>query len=100
MGGVVGDVGEVDAEADHGRLVADRRDALDRARRPRPGRGRRPRSARRAVEVVRPLAVGGRAERVEHADLGPAREQRVDDVGADEAGAAGDEDRPARRARL
>ena len=45
------------------------------------------------VEVVRPLAVGGRQQRVEHAHLVPGVEQRVDDVRADEAGAAGDEDR-------
>ena len=93
VGHVVGDVADVGAEAHHRRLVADRSGAGDRPR----GRGGvadvalEPLGAR--VEVVRPLAVRGRQQAVEDAHLVPALEQRVDDVGADEAGAAGDEDR-------
>ena len=45
------------------------------------------------VQVVRPLAVGGGQQHVEHAHLVAGLEQRVDHVRADEAGAAGDEDR-------
>ena len=93
VGDVVGDVAEVDAEPDHRRLVADRRDAR------RSARGDDVRVAHVAldqlgarVEVVGPLAVRGRQQHVEHAHLVPALEQRVDDVGADEPGAAGDED--------
>ena len=48
MGDVVGDVAEVDAEADHRGLVADGVDARDGARDRRPGRARRPRRTRRA----------------------------------------------------
>ena len=94
VGDVVGDVAEVDAEPDHRRLVADRRDAVDRAR-------DHVRIADVAldqlgarVEVVRPLAVRGLEQDVSSTRTSrPAREQRVDDVRADEAGAAGDEDR-------
>ena len=100
MGDVVGDVAEVDAEADHRRLVADRGDAVD-------GAGDDVGVAHVAldelgarVEVVGPLAVRGGQQQVEHADLVAALQQRVDDVRADEAGAAGDEDGRARRARL
>ena len=44
------------------------------------------------VEVVRALAVRGGQQRVDDPHLLAALEQRVDDVRADEAGAAGDED--------
>ena len=47
----------------------------------------------RGVHVLRPLAVGGGQQHVEHAHLVAGVEQRVDHVRADEAGAAGDEDR-------
>ena len=52
------------------------------------------------VEVVGPLAVRGLEQRVEHADLVALLQQRVDDVRADEAGAAGDEDHGAPGYRL
>ena len=44
------------------------------------------------VEVVGPLAVRGFEQQVEDPHLVTALEQGVDDVRADEAGAAGDED--------
>jgi hypothetical protein len=45
------------------------------------------------VEVGRRLTVHGRVQRVQHPHVVVAKgEQRVDDVGADEAGATGDED--------
>ncbi len=49
---------------------------------------------RRGVEVLRRPAgrMGERVEVVEDPHLLPAGEQRVDEMGADEAGAAGDED--------
>ena len=92
MGDVVGDVAEVDAEPDHRRLMADRGDALDRA-------GDHVRVAHVAldqlgarIEVVRPLAVRGRQQACRARAPRARLEQRVDDVRADEAGAAGDED--------
>ena len=92
---VVRDVADVGAEAHHRRLVADRGGAGDGPR----GRGGIADVAldplRARVEVVRPLAVRGRQQAVEDAHLVAALEQRVDDVGADEAGAAGDEDQAA-----
>jgi hypothetical protein len=47
------------------------------------------------IEVIGALAVGGGQERVDDADVVTGCEQRVDDVRADKARAAGDEDRPA-----
>ena len=44
------------------------------------------------IEVVGVLRMDVGREQVEHAHLVPLVEQRIDDVGADEAGAAGDED--------
>ena len=94
MADVVGDVAEVDAEPDHRRLVADGVDAGDRA-----GDGRRRSRTSPSiqlgarVEVVGPLAVrGARAAASSTRTSWPRVEQRVDDVRADEAGAAGDED--------
>ena len=93
VGDVVGDVADVGSETDHRRLVADGGDAGHRA-------GDRagvadvaldPLCAR--VHVLRPLAVGGGQQHVQHAHLVAGLEQRVDHVRADEAGAAGDEDR-------
>ena len=88
----VREVAEVDPEPDHRRLVRDRVGAAHGA----VGDGGvaqialdplRPRS-----EVGGPLAVRGRQERVDHADVVAGRQQRVDDVRADEPGAAGHED--------
>ena len=100
VGDVVGDVAEVDAEADHRRLVADRGHAVERA-------GERVGIAHVAldelgarVEVVGPLAVRGFEQQVEHPHLVALLEQGVDDVRADEAGAAGDEDHGAPGYRL
>ena len=50
------------------------------------------------VEVVGPLAVRGFEQQVEDPHVVAALEQRVDDVRADEAGAAGDEDHRRRQA--
>ena len=93
MGHVVRDVADVGPEADHRGLVGDRRHAVDR-------RGGHVGIAhvaldplRPRVHVVGPLAVGGGQQHVQHADVVAVVEQGVDDVGADEAGAAGDEDR-------
>ena len=92
MSDVVGDVGHVEPEPDHRRLVADRVDpaqgrdddvgvgdvALDEL-----GVG---------VEVVGGDRVGGVEQRVEDTDLAALGDAAVDDVRTDEAGAAGDED--------
>ena len=88
---VVGDVADVGAEADHRRLVADVIDAAQRA-----GHGRAVAHVAldelgRRIEVVRAGGVGGGMQPVEDPHVVAAREQRVDDVRADEAGAAGDE---------
>ena len=81
------------AEADHRGLVADGVDAVERARDDRGPSRTSPRHVLGARVAVRGRAgVGGGVQDVEHADLVPAGEQRVDDVRADEAGAAGDED--------
>ena len=81
------------AESDHRRLVTD---GVDAANRPR-DRGAIGDVALDQlglrIEVVGPFAVGGRQQ----ADRAPARRgpsctERVDDVRADETGAAGDED--------
>jgi hypothetical protein len=45
------------------------------------------------VDVLRPVAMCERQERVEDACLGAELDERVDDVRADEAAAAGDEER-------
>jgi hypothetical protein len=89
---IVGDVADVEAESDHRRLMADRLDAGDR-----PCRRLRisqvaldPVGAR--IQVVGPLAMRRREQRVEHAHVVAVIEQRVDHVRADESGAAGDED--------
>jgi hypothetical protein len=89
---VRGQVAEVDAEPDHRRLMAYVGDAGDGPLR----HGGIPQIAldqvRRRVEIRGPLAMRGRQERVEHADLLPGLQERVDDVRADEAGASGDQD--------
>ena len=77
---------------DHRRLVADGGDALDRARRDRLVAQVGLDELRPRVDVVRPLAVRGGQQGVDDPDLLAALEQRVDDVGADESGAAGDQD--------
>ena len=79
-GDVVADLGEVEAEPDHRRLVADRVDPVDRG-----GRdggvgevaldqlgGR--------VQVVGAARVGGGMEAVEDADLVPFGDQQIDQV--------------------
>ena len=89
---VGGQVVEVDAEADHRRLVRHVLDAVGDARGDRgiaevaldPLGG--------GVEVVRPRAVRRGQQRVDRADAMPGGEQLVDDVRADEPGAAGHED--------
>ena len=89
---VVGDVAEVAAEADHSRLVGDRRHALERAPE---GIGIADITVLELgprVDGGAPAAVGGRQERVEDPHVAAGVEQRGDDVRADEAGAAGDED--------
>ncbi len=92
VGDVVGQVAEVGAEADHRGLVADGVGVVQR-------RGDRVRVADVAedrlggrVQVVGLAGVGCRQQRVEHADVVAAGDEQVDDVRADEAGAAGDED--------
>jgi hypothetical protein len=89
---VGGQVAEIDAQADHRRLVADMGHARGR---PRGDHGVAQIALQQlggGIEVAGPLAVRGGQERVEHADLLPRLEQRVDDVRADEAGASGDQD--------
>ena len=87
-----GQVGQVDAEADQGGLMADRVDAVQR-----------PPTAQRVADigddqlgrggpVAGPAVVHGRGERVQAADVVPGGERRVGDVRADEAGRAGDQD--------
>ena len=90
---VVGDVAEVDAQADHRRLVADRVDAA-RARRSTASGVAHVASGPRSTpsDVVRPPARRRVGECVEHAHPCPSGDERVDDVRADEAGSAGDED--------
>ena len=98
VGDVVGDVAEVDAEADHRRLVADRGDAFQRALEHVAVAHVALDELGALVEVVGPLAVRGLEQQVEDPHVVTLLEQGVDDVGADEAGAAGDEDH--RRGRL
>jgi hypothetical protein len=88
-------VADIAAQADHGRLVADRVDA---------GKGtvqhrRGPRVGQVGLNVLHVVAqVGGAAgvgpgvEAVEGDDLVAGLGQQVDDVAADEAGPAGDQD--------
>ncbi len=88
---VVGHVVEVDAEADLRGLVGDRVDAAHRIG---DGGG----IAHVARAPLRPGIVDGAGlPEVEDAHLRARVEQRLDDVGADEAGAAGDEDAHRRR---
>ena len=92
VGDVARDVAEVDAQADPGRLVAHRVDAPGapppRAR----GRARRPGE----LGAGSAATAGGRppwaTSESSTTTSWPRGEQQVDDVGADEAGAAGDED--------
>ena len=91
MGDVVGDVADVGPEADHRRLMADVLDALQRR-----GDGGAVADVaghelRGGVEVVGPLGVRRRMQRVEDPHLVAAGDERVGDVRPDEAGAAGDE---------
>ena len=91
---VVGEIAEVDAEADHRRLVAHVRRRRRRRAPRRPRRAGRPRSTRppgRGSPAARDARAGSSASTTRTG--WPAREQRVDDVRADEARAAGDEDR-------
>ena len=79
-GDVVGDLGEVEAEADHRRLVADRVDPLDRGRRD-GGVGEVALDQLGGrVQVVGPARVGGRMEAVEDPDLAPLGDQQIDEV--------------------
>ena len=88
---VAGDVVEVDAQADHRRLVADRVDAVDRGlHRLDVGDVGEPDVDRRQARR--------RRDAIEDPDVGTAGDQLLDDVRADEAGAAGDEN--LHRARL
>ena len=93
MADVVGDVPDVGPEADHRRLVADGAHPGDSA-----GGGARVAEValdplRPRIQVVGALPVRAGQERVEDSHVVAVIEQGVDDVGADEAGAAGDEDR-------
>jgi hypothetical protein len=81
VGGVVDDVEEVDAEADHPGLVAD---VVDAAQGRCDGLG---------------IPDVGALSRVEHARVVPGGVERLDDVRADEAGASGDEDEHRRSVR-
>ena len=67
MADVLGQVAEVDAEADHRRLVADVRDAVDRARRDVRVAQVALDPLRRRVEVAGALAVRRGQQRVDHA---------------------------------
>ena len=92
LGDVVGDVGEVDAEPDHRRLVTHRVDAPGGLR----DRGEIlhvvPVILDSWIEVVGTAAVSGRMQAVEHDDFVVGGDQLIDDVRADESGAAGHED--------
>ena len=94
---VVGDVAEVDAEPDHRRLVADGGDAVDAARAATVGIAQvalEPLGAAGSRYAGRSRCAAGRSASSTRTSCARA-EQRVDDVGADEAGAAGDEDQSA-----
>ena len=82
---VVGDVGEVDAETDLGRLVAHGVDAVDRGGHP-VGIHDVDRSE------VDPGEVGRGSDEVEHPHLDAGGQELLADVRADETGATGDED--------
>ncbi len=88
---VVGDVAEVGPETDHRRLMAHRVGAGETACDELPV----PHVAEDIlgcwVEIVRPAGVGEGMQEVEDANGRTARNQLVDDVRADEAAAAGDE---------
>ncbi len=79
-GDVVADLGEVEAEADHRRLVADRVDPLDRGR----GDGGVGEVALDQlggrVQVVGAPRVGGGMEAVEDAHLVPFGDEQIDQV--------------------
>ena len=92
---VVDHVAELPAQADHGRLMADRVDAVQGAVQHVGGS----RVGEVGVDVLDVVAqVGGAAgvgpgvEPVEGDDLVAGIDQEVDDVAADEAGPAGDQD--------
>ncbi len=79
-GDVVGRVGEVEAEADHRRLVADRVHPLDRGRRDgRVGEVALDQLGGR-VQVVGAAGVGGGMEAVEDADLAAFGDEQIDQV--------------------
>jgi hypothetical protein len=92
---VVDDIAELLAQADHGRLVADRIDAVQGTVQHAGGL----RVGQVGVEVLDvvaqvggPAGMGARVEAVEGDDLVAGLDQEVDDVAADEAGPAGDQD--------
>ena len=89
---VVRRVGEVDPEADHRRLVADRVDPADGVPRASTSRRSTHRYVGAVVQVVGRRRVGRREEVIDDHDLVAAVDQLVDDGRADEAGAAGHQD--------
>jgi hypothetical protein len=89
---VGGQVVQVDAEAHHRGLVRDVVDAVGDALGDRGVAQVALDPLGRRVEVVRPRAVRRGQQRVDRADGVPGGEQLVDDVRADEPGAAGHED--------
>ena len=90
---VLGQVVEVDAQADHRGLVHDRVDAAQRGARPRAGSRRSPTGTRESCTIRRRrAAVRGRMPAVEDGHLVPGRDQGRGDMGADESGPAGHED--------
>jgi hypothetical protein len=87
---VVHDVGQVLAQPDHGRLVADRLDAIDGTVQRGPVQVG-PEVVDVVAQVVGWAAVGLGVEPVQHPDPVPALGEQVDEMAADEAGTAGDE---------
>ena len=91
MPGVVGDVEHVLSEPNHRRLVTHGIDPVNRPR-DRAGIGNVALDQLGlGVEVIGPLAMGRRQQAVEYPDGVAVLHERVDDVRADEAGAAGDQ---------
>ncbi len=88
---IVGDVVEIDTEADHRGLMGDGVDAGDGCL----DRGRvgdvAPDILRRRITPLGPRPVRSRKQHVEHPDLVTVVHEGVDDVRSDEAGAAGHE---------
>jgi hypothetical protein len=95
VAGEVDHVADVAAQADHGRLVADRVHPVQGAVQG-PGRGRIGQVGVEVLDVVAQVAgaagVGAGVEAVEGDDLVAGLDQQVDEVAADEAGPAGDQD--------